>query len=183
MTARFSHKYIDNLPRVPVKCYEYTVTVAENAVNGRGDTIDRVVIYATPLEKDDLVVLYADSNSEGEIVVSKYIPGDDVDQVHGILIDNPEGNDDTTANGGTPAHAQRRTASVAFFGDAVDDRVDAEGTMTAAYGCGWGESAATPTLVPVTSTPTAGAIVALASVSSGARFPALYGFNGYGAKD
>jgi hypothetical protein len=183
MAARYDINNIERLPKLPVKCYEYTVTVSSDAVNGRGDTYDRVVIYATPIKKGDRVVPYNDSNSGGEIVVSKYLPGDDVDQVLGVCLENPSGSDNTTANGGSPAHAQRRVATIAFFGDAVMSDVDAEGAMTAGYGCGWGESAATPTLVPVTSTPTAGAIVALAYAASGAKFPALYGFSGYGAKD
>jgi hypothetical protein len=182
MTDYFRYQFIDNLPQVPCKAYEYTVTVSTAAVNGRGEKNDRVVIYATPIAKGDEVVVYDDSNSNGEIVVSKFLTGNDVDRAHGRAIDDPKGADNSTANGGTPTHAKRRTVTVAFYGDAVMDFV-ADGTITAGYGMGFKESGASATLTAITSTPTAGAMIALAHQTTGNYFPVLLGFSGYAATD
>lgn len=120
------HNYLDGFPKVPAKLYEGTRTEYTGQTNDGGKTT--LGVYSAELEKDDWVKL-KDHTTNELILVEKVAAGDD--QAHGILIDDPIGDDNVTASGGTPAAAQRRTGTIAFFGlGVVEMTVSATGAVS-----------------------------------------------------
>lgn len=108
--------YIDSMPKVPCELYEGTRTEYTGQADDGGELT--IGVYSAELEKGDLVKL-KDHTTNGTILVEQAAAGDDKDVAHGILIDDPIGSDTVTATGGTPAAAQRRSGTVAFFGTGV----------------------------------------------------------------
>lgn len=106
--------YTDNLPKVPVNLYEGTRTEYTGQTDDGGETT--LGVYSAPLAKGDLVKL-KDHSTAGTILVEALAADGNV--MHGIIIDDPIGEDTVTATGGTPAAAQQRVATVAFFGDGI----------------------------------------------------------------
>ena len=110
------YKYIDSLPKIPANLYEGTRTEYTGQANDGGETT--LGVYSAELKKGDLVKL-KDHTTNGLVLVEKAAAGNDKDIAHGILIDPPIGNDTVTASGGTPATAQQRIGTIAFFGQGV----------------------------------------------------------------
>jgi hypothetical protein len=116
MTARESLIYTDNMPKVPAKLYEGTITRADAMKNGL--VITDAETYSLPIVKGDLVRIRTHS-VQGQFLVEKAIAANDSDWAIGICVDTPIGGDGITVSGQTPAAAQRRTATIALFGDGV----------------------------------------------------------------
>ena len=110
------HKYISNANKIPCNLYEGTRTEYTGQTDTGGETT--VGVYSAELEKGDLVKL-KDHSTNGTILVELAAAANDADIAHGILIDDPIGEDTVTASGGTPAAAQQRTGTVVFFGNPV----------------------------------------------------------------
>lgn len=172
--------YDDMLPRVPVKLSEGVITRADKLEHGKIVTTES---YASQLTKGDKVILVDDSNSGGEIVVAKFAPGNEVNDCIGEIDDYPMGYDDVTTSGQTPAHAQRRRATLKLYANAVD-MFTADGTITAGHKVVYKESGTEMTLTDASAGPSAnGQMVALAHASSGAEFPVALGYMGYQPAD
>ena len=104
------YEYIDGLPKLPCNLYEGIRTEYTGQADDGGETT--IGVYNKELEKGDLVKL-KDHSTAGTILVEICAAGDDI--AHGILIDDPIGEDTVTASAATPAAAQQRTGTVAFF--------------------------------------------------------------------
>ena len=109
-----------NFPRKTVNAYEGTLTRYTNSVSPNGGVNDGAAVYSAPLTTGDLVVIYQHTNN-GEIQVQKAAAG--VDVVHGIVISEPEGIDNTTATGATPTSTYQRRVDIAFFGIGIIELV------------------------------------------------------------
>jgi hypothetical protein len=107
------HKYIDNVPKIPCNLYEGTRTEYTGQADDGGETT--VGVYSAEISKGNLVKI-KDHSTNGTILVELAAAGNDKDIAHGVVIDDPIGEDTATATGGTPAAAVQRTATVAFFG-------------------------------------------------------------------
>ena len=112
------YQYIDSLPKAPATLYEGTRTEYTGQTDDGGETT--VGVYSAVLAKGDLVKV-KDHTTNGLLLVEKVAVDGNV--AHGILIDDPIGEDTVTATGGTPAVADRRTGTVAFFGQGIIDLV------------------------------------------------------------
>ncbi len=110
------HTYIDSLPKIPCHLYEGTRTEYTGQTDDGGETT--IGVYSAELKKGDLVKI-KDHTTNGLVLVEIAAAGNDKDVAHGILIDDPIGEDTVTTSGGTPAAAQRRVGTVAFFGNGV----------------------------------------------------------------
>lgn len=120
------YNYLDRFPKIPCQLYEGTRTEYTGQTDDGGKTT--LGVYSAELEKGDWVKL-KDHTTNGTILVEIVAAGDD--QAHGILIDDPIGEDTVTASGGTPAAAQRRVGTVAFFGlGVVEMTVSATGAVS-----------------------------------------------------
>jgi hypothetical protein len=102
-----------SFPIKTVNAYEGTLTRTTGSFSPTGGTNEGVAVYSAPLAKGDLVVLYQHTTN-GDIQVQKAAAG--VDVVHGIVVADPFGIDNTTASSGTPTHAYQRKVDIAFFG-------------------------------------------------------------------
>lgn len=118
MVKRYT--YLDNVPKIPCNLYEGTRTEYTGQADDGGELT--IGVYSAQLDKGDLVKL-RDHSTNGTILVEQASAGNDKDVAHGILIDDPIGEDTSTATGGTPAAAVQRKGTVAFFGNAVYDFV------------------------------------------------------------
>ena len=182
MTARFSYKDMDS-SCLPVKLYEGAITKAD-VIGPDGLVIEDTVSYAAPLVKGDLVAFYSDTNSGGEVVVQKVTLGsDEVNDAAGIVIDAPMGNDAVTATGGTPAHAQRRSATIKCFGDPIIEEFDVTdaGVIRAMYSVLFSEAAAG--VIEGSATLANGDAVAMAYTAASGIVPVLMGYAGFHPKD
>lgn len=110
------YKYLNYANKVPCKLYEGTRTEYTGQADDGGQVT--VGVYSAELSKGDLVKL-KDHTTNGTILVEKAAAANDADIAHGILIDDPIGDDNVTASGGTPAAAQQRRGSVVFFGGLI----------------------------------------------------------------
>ena len=177
MTARFSYANMDP-QRLPVKLYEGTITRADK-IGADGLVVEDTVAYNSQLEKGDLVIFYSDSNSGGEVVVTTAgLGNDNVDNAVGIIIDTPIGNDTVTATNGTPAHAQRRSATIRCFGTQIEEFTATAAAIRAMYKVQFSESTA-DAIEEDSSTLTAGAAVAMAYTAASGICPVLMGYNGF----
>jgi hypothetical protein len=102
-----------SFPIKTVNAYEGTLTRYTSSVSPTGGVNEGAAVYSAPLTVGDLVVLYQHTVN-GEIQVQKAAAG--VDIVHGIVVAEPSGIDNTTASSGTPTHVYQRKVDVAFFG-------------------------------------------------------------------
>lgn len=178
MAARFSYKDMDS-SCLPVKLYEGTITKAD-VIGPDGLIVEDTITYQYPLEKGDLVSFYSDKNSGGEIVVQKVTLGsNEVNDAAGIVIDAPMGNDAVTATGQTPAHAQRRSATIKCFGDPIIEEFDVTdaGAIRAMYSVLFSESAAG--VVEGSATLANGDAVAMAYTAASGIVPVLMGYAGF----
>ena len=108
------YEYLDNMPKVPCSLYEGIRTEYTGQADDGGETT--IGVYNKELEKGDLVKL-KDHSTAGTILVEILAAGDDI--AHGILLDDPIGEDTVTASAATPAAAQQRTGTVGFFAQAI----------------------------------------------------------------
>jgi hypothetical protein len=180
MAARFDYNNID-VNKVPVKFYEGTVT-RSTALSG-GLVVDDAMTYSAQISKGDKVIFYSDANSGGEIVMQKVTLGsNEVNDVHGIVIDDPIGSDDVTATSGTPAHAQRRGGTVKMKGVAMTtmDVTDA-GAIRAAYSVKYSESA--DGVIEGSATLANGDAIAAAYTAASGKIPVLEGYHGFHPAD
>jgi len=106
------YDYIDRLPKIPVKLFEGTRTEYTGQLDTGGETT--LGVYSAPVEKWDLVKI-KDHTTNELVLVEAAAAGNEGNFIHGIIIDDPIGSDTVTATGGTPAAAQRRTATMAVF--------------------------------------------------------------------
>jgi hypothetical protein len=109
-----------SFPKITVNAYEGTLTRTTGSFSPTGGSNEGVAVYSAPIAKGDLVVLYQHTVN-GEIQVQKAAAG--VDIVHGIVVAEPFGIDNTTASSATPTHAYQRKVDVAFFGIGVIELV------------------------------------------------------------
>lgn len=178
MAARFSYKDMDS-SCLPVKLFEGTITKAD-VIGPDGLVIEDTITYQYPIAKGDLVAFYSDQNSGGEVVVQKVTLGsNEVNDAAGIVIDSPMGNDAVTATSGTPAHAQRRSATIKCFGDPIIEEFDVTdaGAIRAMYSVLFSESAAG--VVEGSATLANGDAVAMAYTAASGIVPVLMGYAGF----
>lgn len=173
MAAR---KAINNMRNLPVKtalAHEGTLTRYTNSVSPRGGVNEGAAVYQTPIAKGDLVVLKAGTD-KGVILVEKFANGNDADIAHGIAISSPQGIDNTTVSGQTPAIGLKRKVDVAFFGLAIVELV-AEGTMVVGHKALLSESVQNG-VVDGTAAPSAnGGMVVVGYATVGEFVPVLIG--------
>ena len=125
MVARTSFVNMRNFPVLPVKVSEGILTRADT-FSPNGGLIKGMVSYAAPVLKGDLVQLVVGSTDKGVIKVQKLdSAGAEGIQAAGMIVESPKGIDSTTVSGQTPAVANERIASVAFFGLGVIELVAA----------------------------------------------------------
>lgn len=183
MTARFSYKGMDS-QRLPVKLSEGTLTRADT-IGPDGLVYEDQGTYSAELQKGDKVIFVSDSNSGGEIVVGAAgLGSNDVDVAVGEIIDVPFGSDGVTASGQTPAHAQRRSATIRCYGDPIIEEfdVDSSAAVRAQYKLQWSEDDA-GAVEEDSSTLTAGCNVAMAYTAADGKVPVLMGLSGFMAAD
>lgn len=182
MTARYSYKGM-NSQRLPVKLYEGAITKADK-FGPDGLLIEDTVAYAAELQKGDKVAFYSDANSGGEIVVQKVTLGsNEVNDVAGIIIDTPMGNDSVTATSGTPAHAQRRSATIRCLGNPIVEELDVtdDAAVRAMYSIKYSESK--DGVVEDSATLANGRMVAMAYTAASGKVPVLTGYAGFQPAD
>ena len=181
MTARFSYANMDP-QKLPVKLYEGTITKADK-FGPDGLLVEDTIAYSSELAKGDLVIFYSDSNSGGEVVVQAAgLGSNDVDNAVGIIIDTPFGNDTVTASSGTPAHAQRRSATIRCFGTQIEEFTATAAAIRAMYKLQFSESTA-DAVEEDSATLTQGCNVAMAYTAASGIVPVLMGYNGFMAAD
>jgi hypothetical protein len=117
MTAVNRFEFTEHMPKIPVKLYEGTLT-RYDVMGVDGKMQDDVGVYSAPVVKGDLVRIKTHTTN-GLILMEKAAAGDDKDWAHGIVVDNPIGEDNATASSGTPAAAYQRTCTVALFAQGV----------------------------------------------------------------
>lgn len=103
-----------NFPVVTVDLYEGTLTRYTDAVTPTGGIAEGAAVYSAPLVKGDLVQLKTHTETGGIILVEDVAANDNI--VHGMVVSDPFGIDNTTVSEQTPAAAYRRKGDVAFFG-------------------------------------------------------------------
>ena len=182
MASRFAYDFTDNLPKIPVKLYEGTATRGD-VIGADGLVLPDAITYSAPIVKGDYVKLKDDSNSGGEIVVEKFVPGNEENNIIGKIVDSPKGTDAVTTSGQTPAHAQRRRASIGIRAVAVTDMV-ADGVQVAGQNVVYKESGASVTVTAGGAVPAANGVqVALTHALDGVKFPVALGYFGYNPAD
>lgn len=116
----------DNLLKIGCNLYEGIRTEYTGQADDGGEVT--VGVYNKELEKGDLVKL-KDHSTAGLIQVEICAAGDDI--AHGILLDDPIGEDTVTASAATPDAAYQRTGTVGFFAQAIKPfTVSATGTIS-----------------------------------------------------
>jgi hypothetical protein len=113
MATRKAMNAMGNLPVKSVQAFEGTLTRYTTAVSPRGGVVEGAAVYSAPIAKGDFVKLK--DHTDQDVVLVEVIAVDD-EQVHGVAVASPQGIDNTTASGDTPAAALRRLVDVAFFG-------------------------------------------------------------------
>jgi hypothetical protein len=173
MASRVAINNMRNLPVKTAKAYEGTFTRYNTAISPNGGVVDGAGVYSAPIAKGDMVKLKAGTD-KGFILVEKAAAGNDLDYIHGIAVSSPQGVDNVTVSGATPAVAYNRKVDVAFFGLAIVELV-AEGTMVVGNRALKSESV-TNGVVDAGSAPTVnGALVNLAYATVGEFVPVLVG--------
>jgi hypothetical protein len=182
MAARFAYDFSDNLPKIPVKLYEGTATRGD-VIGADGLVMTDAITYSAPIVKGDYVKLKDDSNSGGEIVVEKFVPGNEENNIIGRIVDAPKGTDAVTTSGQAPAHAQRRRATLALRAVAVVE-MTADGVQVAGQNCVYKESGASVTVTAGGAVPAANGVqVALAHALDATKFPVALGYFEYQPAD
>ena len=179
-----TRKAINNMRNLPVKtalAVEGTITRYTSSVSPRGGVNEGAAVYQTPIAKGDLVKLSVQTN-KGVIAVEKFVNGNEADVAHGIAVSSPQGIDNTTVSGQTPAIGLKRKVDVAFFGLAIIELV-AEGTMIVGNKALLSESVQNG-VIDGAAAPTAnGGFVNVAYATVGEFVPVLIGFSGYAPAD
>lgn len=116
MASRTAFNAMGGLPVKTVQAYEGTLTRYTDSVSPRGGVNEGAGVYSVPIVKGDLVKV-KDHAVQGQVLVERSAAGDE--QVHGVAVATPQGIDNTTVSGQTPAAALRRLVDVAFFGIAI----------------------------------------------------------------
>lgn len=178
MTAKFRYEYPD-ASAVPVKLEEGAITRADVELPDGTIVEDAITARAGAIVKGDYVKFHSDQNSSGEVVMSKVTLGsNEVNDVCGVVIDSPLGEDNTTATSGTPAHAYRRRATVMMFGHRMTMMdVTAAGAIRAQYSVLFSEAAAG--VIEGSATLANGDAVAAAYTAASGEVPVLLGYYGF----
>jgi hypothetical protein len=113
MASRTAFNAMGGLPVKTVQAYEGTLTRYTDSVSPRGGTNEGAAVYSAPIVKGDFVKV-KDHAVQGQVLVERSAAGDEL--VHGMAVASPQGIDNTTVSGQTPAAALRRLVDVAFFG-------------------------------------------------------------------
>lgn len=180
MTSRQSYGYgPDKIDNVPVKLYEGTVTRGDVELSNGNIEEDAITARSAGLKKGSFIKFYNDSSKPGVIQVQLAgIGANDVDDAVGIIVDNPLGNDDVTASGGTPAFAQRRTATAKFFGARIQElNATSAAAIRAGYTVLFSESE--EGIIEGGTTLANGASVAAAYTAASTPCPVLMGYYGH----
>jgi hypothetical protein len=182
MTAVNRYEYPD-ASAVPVKLEEGAITRADVELPDGTIVEDAITARASGIVKGDYVAFYSDQNSGGEVVMTKVTLGsNEVNNVHGVVIDSPIGEDNTTATSGTPAHAQRRRATVMMFGHRMTMMdVTSAGALRAGYSALFSESAAG--IIEGSATLANGDAVIAAYTAASGEAPVLLGYYGFHPAD
>jgi len=182
MVARETMNSIKNLPVKTFQAFEGTLTRHPSSIGPSGGTED-VAVYSAPIRKGDLVRIrdHTDANAE---VVERYPVSTGSVQSIGIAVSDPQGIDNTTSSGGTPAESLRRRVDVAVFGHAIIN-IRAGGTLRPGRRIGMSTTITTPApsvVEPSTSPgePTANSQwISLGHYSTGAIASVLIGYMGH----
>ena len=181
MTAINRYEYPD-ASAIPVKLEEGAITRADAEMPDGTIVEDAITARASGIVKGDYVKFYSDQNSGGEVVMQKVTLGtNEVNDVHGVVIDSPMGEDNVTATSGTPAHAQRRRATVMMFGHRMTMMQATNAAIRAAYSVSWNESTANVT--ELSATLANGNMVAAAYTAASGEVPTLLGYYGFQPSD
>ena len=116
MASRSAFNAMGGLPVKTVQAYEGTLTRYTSSVSPRGGVNEGAAVYSAPIVKGDFVKV-KNHTEQGVVLVEVTAVNDE--QVHGIAVSSPQGIDNTTVSGQTPAAAYRRLVDVAFFGLAI----------------------------------------------------------------
>lgn len=138
MASRVALNHMGNLPVKTAFAYEGTLTRYTAGFTADGGN-EAVAVYSAPIVKGDLVKLYVSEAATGRISVAKATAGDDADYAHGIAVSSPQGIDNATTSGNTPANAYQRRVDVAFFGIAIIE-LEANGAIPVGSGVELSES-------------------------------------------
>lgn len=139
MASRKAFNALRNLPVKTVQAYEGTLTRYTTSVSPMGGTNEGAAVYSAPIKKGDLVTVYVHTEQGNIIVEKKVAANDTADHAIGFAISDPQGIDNTTVSGGTPADGLRRLVDVAFFGLAVVE-MEAGGALIPGNGAGYSET-------------------------------------------
>jgi hypothetical protein len=128
MAARVANAFMRNFPVISVQAFEGTLTRYTTAVSVNGGTLEGAAVYQYPVVKGGLVVL-KDHTDKGVILVENVAVDGEV--VSGMVVSEPQGIDNSTVSGATPALGLRRIVDVAFFGlGVIELTVSATGAVS-----------------------------------------------------
>lgn len=138
MASRKAFNAMEGFPKKTVHAYEGTLTRYTDSVSPRGGVNEGAAVYQYPIRKGDLVKLVAEDTTNRVTVQRKYGANDD-DFAVGIAISSPQGIDNTTASGDTPADANQRLVDIAFFGIGIIE-LEANGAIVVGHAIEFSES-------------------------------------------
>jgi len=177
------YNYIDKMVKIPVKLYEGTRTEYTGQTDDGGETT--IGVYSAPVEKWDFVKI-KDHTTNGLVLAEAATSGNEGNFIHGIIIDDPIGEDTVTATGGTPAAAQRRTATMAVFAMGVKEMtVSANAAVSPGDKVGLDENETNEimTLTAYASVATNGDLISLGYGAAGYSVPVAIGCTCYHPAD
>jgi len=177
------YDYIDRLPKIPVQLYEGTRTEYTGQADDGGELT--IGVYSAPVEKWDFVKI-KDHTTNELVLAEAATAGNEGNFIHGIIIDDPIGEDTVTATGGTPAAAQRRTATMAVFAMGVKEMtVSANAAISPGdqVGADENENNEVMTLTAYASVTTNGGLYSLGYGAAGYSVPVAIGGSFYHPAD
>lgn len=166
-----------NFPVVTCHLEEGAITRADIEDPAGGIIEDAITARVAGVAKGDLVRLVGTDTNKGSIVVEKATAANEGNVVIGIVVSSPEGVDNVTATTDTPAHAQRRIASVALFGLGVIE-LETDATTEPGVAIELSESE-TGIIGDQGAVAANGGWVALSYGVDGEKVPVLVGYSGY----
>lgn len=181
MAARKAFNSMRNLPVKTFQAYEGTLTRYTNAVSPMGGINEGSAVYSAPIAKGDLVTVYVHTEQGNLIVEAKVAANDSADHAIGIAVSDPQGIDNTTVSGQTPADGLRRKVDVALFGLAVIE-MEAGGALIPGNGAGYSESEVN-CVVDTGAAGVSGKMVNLGHFHDGDIAAVLVGYAGLNAAD
>lgn len=128
MASRKAFNAMGGFPVKTIQAFEGTLTRYTDSVSPRGGVNEGAAVYQYPIAKGDFVKIKTHSVQD-QILVERSAAGDEL--VVGIAVASPQGIDNTTVSGQTPAADNRRLVDVAFFGlGIVEMGVSATGAIS-----------------------------------------------------